>query len=258
MKVGDQVVTRRAELGLSRAELARRADVDPKTLQTLEQDRRWPQDVNRAKIEQALGWAPGSLEAIRDGGEPTTAVGDFADRFVRDLKPGDMAQFSERISKAIAPATIQGEGLRTAVDALLPKMDVSSFIPKGALEAVTAAALPAPVVQNIMRAAENSASELLPDLIEVLSVEQRARLTYEILDILEEQGVDVEKLLTEYDEKAGDGGTQPDDLAARHDSNTPPRSIRNVVDDDDPTAGIDPQRYAAHPKTDNIDVDNWD
>ena len=138
-----------------------------------------------------------------------------------------------------------------------PKIDVSGLIPKGALEAVTAAALPASVVQNIMHAAENSASELLPDLIDVLSVEQRARLTYEIPDILEEQGVDVERLLTEYDEKAGDGGMQSDDLAARRDSNTPPRSIRNVVDDEDRTAGIDPQRYAAHPKTDNIDIDNW-
>lgn len=153
---------------------------------------------------------------------------------------------------------IQSEGLRAAVDALLPKIDVSSFIPKGALEAVTDAALPASAVQNIMRAAENSASELLPDLIEVLSVEQRARLAYEILDILEEQGVDIEKLLTEYDAEADGVGTQSDDLAARRDSNTPPRSIRNVVDDDDPTTGIDPQRYAAHPKTDNIDIDNWD
>ncbi|UBI01831.1 hypothetical protein [Corynebacterium freneyi] len=122
------------------------------------------------------------------------------------------------------------------------KIDVSGLIPKGALEAVTDAALPASVVQNIMHAAENSASELL---------------TYEIPDILEEQDVDVERLLTEYDEKAGDGGMQSDDLAARRDSNTPPRSIRNVVDDEDRTAGIDPQRYAAHPKTDNIDIDNW-
>lgn len=51
--------------------------------------------------------------------------------------------------------------------------------------------------------------------------------------------------------------TPVDDLAAHH-SNGNVTSIRPVVDDDDPTAGIDPQRYAAHPKTDNIDIDNWD
>lgn len=341
MNVGEALVARRAELGLSRAAAAKKAGIDVGTLRSAELNERWPQDVNRAKIEQALGWAPGSLEAIRDGGEPTTAVDDFADRVARDLKPGDMARFSERISKAISPVAIQSEGLRAAVDALLPKIDVSSFIPKGALEAVTDAALPASVVQNIMRAAENSASELLPDLIDVLSVEQRARLTYEILDILEEQGVDVEKLLDEevndvpdlgvtsdgqvwerdrrgnwaavrtikmesrgviwvgrrsafmpadnvtsrfgditiLDKKvlrdllreAGSREIKPesiaaaalqstssvrDDLAARRDSNTPPRSIRNVVDDDDPTAGIDWRDYAAHPKTDPLEEDN--
>ena len=256
MNVGEALVARRAELGLSRAAAAKKAGIDVGTLRSAELNERWPQDVNRAKIEQALGWAPGSLEAIRDGGEPTTAVDDFADSVARDLKPGDMARCSERISKAISPVAIQSEGLRAAVDALLPKIDVSGFIPKGALEAVTAAALPASVVQNIMRAAENSASELLPDLIEVLSVEQRARLAYEILDILEEQGVDVEKLLTEYDAEADGVAKQPDDLAARRDSNTPPRSIRNVVDDDDPTAGIDWRDYAAHPKTDPLEEDN--
>ena len=33
-------------------------------------------------------------------------------------------------------------------------------------------------------------------------------------------------------------------------------SIRAVVDDDDPTAGIDPKRYAAHPRTENLEEDN--
>ena len=176
-----------------------------------------------AKLDAALQWEPGSARRVyEDGGEPTELDGDgpsqskpffpggTADRFVRDLKPGDMAQFSERISKTLAPATIQGEALRAAVDALLPKIDVSSFIPKGALDAVTAAALPASAVQNIMRAAENSASELLPDLIDVLSVEQRARLTYEILDILEEQGVDIEKLLDEEVNDVPDLGVTSD------------------------------------------------
>lgn len=71
MSTGEQVVKRRAELGLSRAAAAKLAGVDPKTLQSLEQDTRWPHDTNRAKIERALRWAPGSLDAIRDGGEPT-------------------------------------------------------------------------------------------------------------------------------------------------------------------------------------------
>ncbi|WP_394262223.1 multiprotein-bridging factor 1 family protein, partial [Trueperella sp.] len=76
MRVGERVVERRTALGMNQRDLARAADVTATTVRSLEQDRRWPQDVNRAKIEQALGWAPGSLEAIRDGGEPTTVVDD--------------------------------------------------------------------------------------------------------------------------------------------------------------------------------------
>lgn len=49
--------------------------------------------------------------------------------------------------------------------------------------------------------------------------------------------------------------TPVDDLAARR-SNTTSPGIRPVVDDDDPLAGIDPQQYAAHPRTENLEEDN--
>lgn len=71
MNVGETVVKRRAELGLSRAAAAKLASVDPKTLQSLERDERWPHDTNRVKIERALQWEPGSLDAIKNGGGPT-------------------------------------------------------------------------------------------------------------------------------------------------------------------------------------------
>ena len=71
MNVGEIVVKRRAELGLSRAATAKQAGVHVDTLRSLERDERWPHDTNRVKIERALQWAPGSLDTIRDGGEPT-------------------------------------------------------------------------------------------------------------------------------------------------------------------------------------------
>ena len=49
--------------------------------------------------------------------------------------------------------------------------------------------------------------------------------------------------------------TPVDDLAARR-SNTTTPAIRPVVDDDDPTAGIDWRDYAAHPKTEPLEEDN--
>lgn len=71
MNIGETVVKRRTELGLSRAAAAKLASVDPKTLQSLERDERWPHDTSRVKIERALRWEPGSLDAIKNGGEPT-------------------------------------------------------------------------------------------------------------------------------------------------------------------------------------------
>lgn len=39
-------------------------------------------------------------------------------------------------------------------------------------------------------------------------------------------------------------------------SNSNVTPIRAVVDDDDPLAGIDPAKYAAHPRTENLEEDN--
>ncbi|MGW5259609.1 helix-turn-helix transcriptional regulator [Microbispora sp. NPDC004025] len=64
------VISRRGELGLTQQQLATRADVDIKTIYNLESGERWPQARNRFKIEQALGWAPGALDALAAGQKP--------------------------------------------------------------------------------------------------------------------------------------------------------------------------------------------
>lgn len=106
--VGDAVVARRKELHISQAALARKAGVDPKTLQSVEHGRRWPYGVTRAAIEAALGWGPGTIDRIAmghnagtlesrttalrcavDTGAPASAVLDIADRFERWLRTGE-------------------------------------------------------------------------------------------------------------------------------------------------------------------------
>lgn len=67
------VTQRRIELRLDAAELARAADVDPKTLASLEKGERWPRDKSRSRIEQALHWSTGSLSTIRAGGQPSVS-----------------------------------------------------------------------------------------------------------------------------------------------------------------------------------------
>ncbi|MBP2333348.1 hypothetical protein [Corynebacterium freneyi] len=48
----------------------------------------------------------------------------------------------------------------------------------------------------------------------------------------------------------------PFDEAMGGGSNSNVTPIRPVVDDDDPLAGIDPTKYAAHPRTENLEEDN--
>lgn len=73
-EVGQIVTKRRSELGHDAAELARIADVDPKTLASLEKGERWPRDKSRSRLEAALQWAAGSLTEIRKGGTASARV----------------------------------------------------------------------------------------------------------------------------------------------------------------------------------------
>lgn len=73
-EVGELMAAMRAERKLSPAELARRADVDVKTVRNLENGTRWPQDVTRAKLEKALGVRPGLIRDLLDGREERARV----------------------------------------------------------------------------------------------------------------------------------------------------------------------------------------
>lgn len=72
--VAARIRDRRHELGYSRAELARRAGVDPKTMASVEAADRWPYGSTRAAIEDALGWDRGTIDHIAQG--PTTDLVD--------------------------------------------------------------------------------------------------------------------------------------------------------------------------------------
>ncbi|QSM00080.1 immunity repressor [Gordonia phage Cashline] len=67
-EVGSLVVDRRKRLRMDASELAVLADVDPKTLRSLERGDRWPREATRLKIEHALHWRVGALDSLRAGG----------------------------------------------------------------------------------------------------------------------------------------------------------------------------------------------
>jgi transcriptional regulator with XRE-family HTH domain len=80
---GQKQVTRatravRAELnarGWTRTDLARHAGIDPDTAVTFLSGMRKPHIRTQARIEAALGWPPGTLEAINDGADPPVPHG---------------------------------------------------------------------------------------------------------------------------------------------------------------------------------------
>lgn len=69
-QAGAIVAARRRELGVDVAELARDAQVDVKTIRSLETGERMPRDSTKAKLERALEWTPGSIDLVFAGEVP--------------------------------------------------------------------------------------------------------------------------------------------------------------------------------------------
>lgn len=63
------VRVRLAELGWNATNLARQSDVDPGTIGEFLAAKRLPRIATRSRIEAALGWPPGSIEAAALGKE---------------------------------------------------------------------------------------------------------------------------------------------------------------------------------------------
>lgn len=76
VRLGDAIVVRRVKLGLtSREALAKHSGMSPRILSYLEHGDRDSYDPSTfARLEAALEWAPGSVQAVLDGGQPTTTA----------------------------------------------------------------------------------------------------------------------------------------------------------------------------------------
>ena len=71
-RLGHHIVSRRVALGFrSRTDLANRLPVTVRTLADIEHGVRKASAGTYAILENTLGWAPGSLDTILAGGEPT-------------------------------------------------------------------------------------------------------------------------------------------------------------------------------------------
>ncbi|MGW3298415.1 helix-turn-helix transcriptional regulator [Streptomyces rubiginosohelvolus] len=73
VRLGHAIEAARDAKGMTQVALAEAADVSESTVQNLEagkERKRQPPSVK--KVEAALGWAPGSADAVLAGGEPTS------------------------------------------------------------------------------------------------------------------------------------------------------------------------------------------
>lgn len=70
--LADAVMAQRGRLGLTQEELAAKAGISVDTVQAIEHGHRTTfRTRTKAALEGALGWAPGSIDAIAAGGTPT-------------------------------------------------------------------------------------------------------------------------------------------------------------------------------------------
>ncbi|HEY1820382.1 MAG TPA: helix-turn-helix transcriptional regulator [Trebonia sp.] len=71
-RLAHRIRKRRTELGLTQADVADQADVTVMTVRNLETGREFKRLPHALPaVERALGWEPGSAQAVLDDGEPT-------------------------------------------------------------------------------------------------------------------------------------------------------------------------------------------
>lgn len=219
-----------------------------------------------SKLDLALQWEPGSARRVyEDGGEPTELAGRGPSQST-PLFPGGTADAKRIINEAAEamrqPGTTLGdldETTRAFFDKVAQLATINGLV--GAVEnpehPQSLAAIRASFRENIGR------TGVTPDLVRTVAAGRLGDVVEQLNDARRAQVVELAYRLLDEQEAAGRGEDagdvakhSDDDLAARRDSNSQVSSIRNVVDDDDPTAGIDPAQYAAHPRTEPLEEDN--
>ncbi len=228
--LGRVVAARRAALEMTQTDVAIKASVSARSIHNLESGATWPQVANRERIEHALGWAPGSLEAIREGGEPVELAGDEPSQST-GIPFRDLPRPAAGSENVITDAALV-ESLRTIqrhAQGLSPDI---------------AAVLAHTVAQADL--------ESLPHRIEKLTFQELTIVSEMVDSLLRARGIErpAPKPMSMYtgdakqvelrsdgtvvfgpDEDSGEPGEQPDDLAARRDSSSQGRGAGKRTDE---------------------------
>jgi transcriptional regulator with XRE-family HTH domain len=111
IRAGAAVAAKRRELGIAQRHLARAGVINAGALIAFEKGRSWPRRETRARLEQVLGWPPGTIGRIRSGG-PALLTG-IAEQPCRDHS---VALIVVAVRTAISAADAVIAGLPSADD----------------------------------------------------------------------------------------------------------------------------------------------
>jgi hypothetical protein len=94
------VLTRMSQLRFNAADVARNAEVDPKTVAAFLEGKRWPQRSTRAAISEAVEWPAEYVDLLAAGTlDPTAALVENEDSRSNEVMTfADIAEFGPRVS----------------------------------------------------------------------------------------------------------------------------------------------------------------
>jgi transcriptional regulator with XRE-family HTH domain len=128
-RAGNAVAARRAELGISQRELARRKIITASNLIAFEKGRAWPRERTRATLEELLHWPAGTIAAIRRGAPApevaaTARPEDDDGSLVLDAVELALARFDDAIDDLPSPTDVAYPPRAAAILADLRKLEV--------------------------------------------------------------------------------------------------------------------------------------
>ncbi|AHW64889.1 Putative transcriptional regulator, HTH3-type [Corynebacterium glyciniphilum AJ 3170] len=222
MDVGTQIAKRRSDLGLTQADLAQAAEITVRTIGSVERNETWPRKKTLGAIEHALGWAPGSLERIREGGAPDLLPATIPEGlFPHSLQ--DQLGYMQEKQRGSSPKDRDGEYIDTNngedLTALRASMRVLDQLPQ-------------PVQDLILQQARR-------DFFAVgsrLTQENDRRLIQYAFELLDKQ---------ETDEAAARGKTRPRVVDEEH-GNTPGSLPHEQEEPETTTPNVQSLPYVAH------------
>lgn len=204
-------------------------------------------------LDPALQWELGSARGVdEEGGEPIEVAG---------LVPSES---TSPAAWAAGAARANNEGIYgpdgpvgKSGSALAARLLITDEPARACADAEALARIRTSLRENIGKGGATPdlvrtvAARRLGDVVDQLTLARRARVVEVAYRLLDEQ-------------EAKDGGmtlfgdsewSGVSDLATWRGSNNQGHPVPTAVDDEDPTAGINPVRYAAHPRTEPLEED---